>query len=406
VQYDVIIVGAGPAGSVAAYECAKSGFTTALLEKYSLPREKPCGGAVMYHGLRLIKERIPHSLIERKIYGLRFVLSHGKEAEFVSEKLIGITTMRTFFDEFLAKRAVRKGAELHEKARVVKVTVDQNCANVILQNGTTFKSLFVIGADGVNSVVSRSLGLRPARKDLTKVGLGMESDVYVGEEGVLQAMNNQPTILEILPVENTISYGWIFPKREHLGIGIAGASVFMRHLRPVFDGFCKSIEKRIRMDLTIKKRRTYFLGGDGLNSKNIASRAILVGDAAGFVDPMMGEGIAYAMKSAKFAAQIISEALNQGRYDEEFLSAYQNLCIKEFSQHFGMASRVGHNVNGFGELILSKANGHKFASEIMAMIARGELKYSQIPYTILKRLPKEIPSIIRHIVQSRIEHYT
>ena len=403
-QYDVIVVGAGPAGSIAAYECAKSGLTTALLEKYSLPRDKPCGGAVMYHGLKLVKEGIPRTLVERPIYGLRFVLSHGNETEFVSEKLIGITTMRSKFDEFLAKRAVRKGAELHEKSRVVKVTVNQNYANVILKNGATLQSYYVIGADGVNSVVSRSLGLRPVRKDLTKVGLGMESDVYVGEESVQQALGGNPTVLEILPVENTISYGWIFPKREHLGIGIAGAGVFMRHLRPVFDGFCKSVEKRTGIPLSIKKRRTYFLGGDGLNNKNVMSRAILVGDAAGFVDPMMGEGIAYAMKSATFAAQIISDAANQRRYDEESLSTYQNLCIKEFSQHFGMASRVGQRVNNFGELILTKANGHKFASEIMAMIARGELNYSQIPYTILKRLPKELPSIIRHIVQSRIEH--
>ena len=400
----MIIVGAGPAGSIAAYESAKYGLSTLLLEKDKLPREKPCGGAVMYHGLRLIKERLPTYLVERPIHGLRFVLPRGTETEFVSEKLIGITTMRSKFDEFLAKRAVQNGVELHEPARVVDVTTNQEKAIVTLKNGKEYESQFVIGADGVNSIVSRSLGLRPPRKDLTKVGLGIESDVYVGEEGVYHAMNDNPKVLEILPIEKAISYGWIFPKREHLGIGIAGSGVHMRRLRPVFDYFCKSVSKRIGMPIEIKKRRVHFLGGDGLHSKNVSPRAILVGDAAGFVDPMMGEGITYAMKSAKIAVQIILEAIEQGRHDEEFLSAYQKLCSADFKEHFAMAGWAGQKMNSFGEFILTKANGHKFAAEIMAMIARGEISYSQVPYTFLTKLPKELPSIIQHVVHSRMEH--
>jgi geranylgeranyl reductase family protein len=400
--YDVIVVGAGPAGSIAAYDCAKQGFKTLLLEKYKLPREKPCGGAVMYRGLRLIGEKIPLELIERRIYGLRFLLPDGRATEFISDKLIGITVFRDRFDEFLARRASNVGAELIDCAPVVDASVSPQAAKVRLADGREFSAKYLIGADGVNSVVSRKLGLRLRRKELTKVGLGMEADFYVGEAGVLEATGGNPSILEMCPVEGRVSYGWVFPKREHLAIGIAGAGVHMRSLRTQFDSFYKSVEKRLGISLNLEKRRTFFLGGDGLGSKNVTQRAILVGDAAGFVDPLMGEGIAYAMKSGVFAASVIKSAFEEDRYDEVTLSQYQDLCRDEFSANFGLATRVGVRGPSLAEIILPKANGHKLASDVMTMVARGEIGYADIPYVVLKKLPRELPTIIKQVLRSHL----
>ena len=398
--YDVIVVGAGPAGSTAAYDCAKQGFKTLLLEKYKIPREKPCGGAVMYRALRTIGEKIPRDLIERRIYGLRFLLPDGRGSEFVSDKLIGITVFRDRFDEYLARRTCNVGVELIDNAPVVDVSTSSKSANVRLADGREFSSKYLIGADGVNSIVSRELGLRPKRKDLNKIGLGMEADIHVGEEGVLEATGGNPSTLEVCPIENRVSYGWVFPKREHLAIGVAGAGVHMRSLRPQFDLFCRCVEKRLGVSLNLEKRRTFFLGGDGLGSKNVVPRAILIGDAAGFVDPLMGEGIAYAMKSGVFAASVISKASDDDRYDEETLSEYQDLCRKEFSANFALATRVGARGPSLAEIILPKINGHKLAAKVMTMVARGDIGYADIPYVVLKKLPRELPTILKHVVQS------
>jgi geranylgeranyl reductase family protein len=400
--YDVIVVGAGPAGSIAAHDCARQGFKTLLLEKYSLPREKPCGGAVMYRGLRLIGEKVPENIVEQRIFGLRFLLPDGKASEFISDKLIGITVFRDRFDEFLARRASDAGADLVDDARVVDASVSPESANVQLADGREYSAKYLLGADGVNSVVSRALGLRPKRKDLTRVGLGMEADFHVGKEGVEKATGGNPSILEVCPVDGRVSYGWMFPKREHLAIGIAGVGVHMRSLRPRFDWFCKAVEKRTGVGLNLEKRRTFFLGGDGLRGKNVTDRAILIGDAAGFVDPLMGEGIAYAMKSGEFAAAVINKAYDEDRYDEERLSEYQELCRKEFSASFALATRVGVRGPSMAEIILPKVNGHKLASEVMTMVARGEIGYAGIPYVVLKRLPREIPTIIKHVVRSHL----
>ena len=401
-KYDVIVVGAGPAGSVAAYECAKRGFKTLLLEKQSLPREKPCGGAVMYRGIRILNRQIPRRIIEQKIYGLRFVLPTGHISEFISDKMIGITVFRERFDEYAARRASSAGVDLLENARVTDASTSDECATVRLKDGREFTSDFLIGADGVNSVVSRSLNLRPKHNDLLKVGLGMESDFYVGEAGVLKATNGNPTVLEIVPVPNRYSYGWVFPKREHLAIGIAGSGVHMRALRPDFDGFCTRMEKRLGVKLNLEKRRTSFLGGDGLGSKNIAKRAILVGDAAGFVDPMMGEGIAYAMHSSIFAVDVITHAMEIGQHDETILDEYHKLCRDEFASNFQMAAWAGSKGTSFADTVLSSANGYKLAADIMAMVARGEIGYSDIPSFVLRKLPRELPNIIRQFVQSHI----
>jgi flavin-dependent dehydrogenase len=127
----VIVVGAGPSGSIAARECAKFGLETLLIEKEKLPRDKPCGGAVMYRGLRIINEKLPLTLVEQKIYGMQFEFPSGRFVKFKSDKLMGITVNRATFDEFLTRCAEDQGAVMLEETRVKSVRLTEDRITVI-----------------------------------------------------------------------------------------------------------------------------------------------------------------------------------------------------------------------------------------------------------------------------------
>lgn len=176
----------------------------------------------------------------------------------------------------------------------------------------------------------------------------------------------------------------------------------MRALRLVFDQFHRNMEKNLGVTLSLDKRRTYFLGGDGLGNRNVANRAILVGDAAGFVDPMMGEGISYAMRSGVFAAAVIDNAIEEDRSDVAKLSEYQTLCKNEFLANFQMAAWAGSKGTSFAERIFPSANRYKLASDLMAMLARGEIGYADIPFVIMKSLPRLLPNILLQVARSKV----
>jgi flavin-dependent dehydrogenase len=119
---------------------------------------------------------------------------------------------------------------------------------------------------------------------------------------------------------------------------------------------------------------------------------------------MMGEGIAYAMKSGVHAADVITRAAESGRWDRHYLEKYHRLCKNEFEANFAMAEWAGLRGTFFAETILKMAAAYHLSSDIMTRVARGEIGYSDIPLIVLRDLPKEIPRILQRRVWSRMNH--
>jgi geranylgeranyl reductase family protein len=319
-QYDVIIVGAGPAGSVLAYELAKKNVSVLVLEKNKMPYLKVCAGGITVRAASLLPSDITN-IIEGEICGAR--LSYKKVFRKVRtyDKPIIYMVMRDKFDSFLAARAKEAGAVLVENAEVKYVENSEDIVKVITDTNT-FVTPVLVGADGANSVVVRSLGLN---KEF-EYGLGINTDVKVKSDELKRWEN-------LIGLDFGISggYSWVFPKKTCLSIGSGSSLSSARVLKPYHLGLIRSYGLADIEGITL---RGHLMPVRKAKAPLTRRRILLVGDAAGLIDPLTGEGIYYALRSAYLA---VSPILNLLEGKSRDLVPYDESVNREFLEEFKIA---------------------------------------------------------------------
>lgn len=298
--WDVLVAGAGPAGSTAARILAARGVRVAVLEKSGAwPRDKVCGGGLTGRALRELGLDI-RPVAEGEPSRLR-VYSRGRY-RFEARRSPRVSmVMRDRLDAFLMEEAVRRGARFQASAEVARLLPSAGGVTVETRDGRTFAGRYLIGADGVHSTVARLAGLARGKE----ICLALEWELDPGPEA-LQAWR------DTLAVDSGAvprGYGWVFPKREVLSAGVGGpvrdAAMLDHGLRRMLRG--------LGIDGVPRRRRGYWLSVGGVPLAVQAGPVLLAGDAAGLVDPFLGEGIAWAAASGRLAAETILESLATGR---------------------------------------------------------------------------------------------
>ncbi len=290
-MYDVIVVGAGIGGAAAAYFLGRADQQVLVLEKEALPRYKACGGGVP----KSVFRRFPFpfdEVVESEIAAVRFSYSGRREVTFPLPAKPVAMVMRDRFDAFVLSQA---RAEVRDSTTVVGVVEERDKVRVSTADGQELAARYLLGADGANSVVARALGLRQ-RKVL---GAAIEAEVQV--DGQTLAEYAQTALFEFGAVPG--GYLWIFPKKEHLSVGIAVFGKSRADLR----GILKREMSRFGIELDGTPLHAHPLPVHWYHERLATERTLLVGDAAGLVDPFLGEGIRYAVHSARLAAEAIAK---------------------------------------------------------------------------------------------------
>ncbi|MFC3505744.1 geranylgeranyl reductase family protein [Micromonospora krabiensis] len=294
IVWDLAVVGGGPAGLSAAYVAARAGVRTLVVERAEHPRYKTCGGGLIGTSLAEVHDRIEvpaHDRVDRVTFtwdGRRgFTRRHGGP----------LVTMvrRDEFDDRLRAAAVAAGAEVRERATVRAVEQDPDGVRLRLSDGTTVHARTVIGADGSSGVTARHVGVR-----YRQVDLGLELELEVSPEQ--QERWRRHVLLDWGPLPG--SYAWVFPKGDRLTVGVIAGRGEGERTREYLRRF---VDRLGLADAPAAHDSGHLTRCREDDAPLRRGRVLVVGDAAGLLEPWSREGISYALRSGAMAGAAVAE---------------------------------------------------------------------------------------------------
>ncbi|MBN2629042.1 MAG: geranylgeranyl reductase family protein [Rhodobacteraceae bacterium] len=305
-SHDLLVIGAGPAGSAAAMTARKAGLRVAMIDKAAFPRNKLCGGGVTgrAHGYATaVFGALPDDLFHVS-RSMRFADGARALAD-VADAPSFYMTMRTAFDAALRARAIAAGAEDFCGHRMASCAPE--AGRISLADGVNLSAPVVIGADGVHSAVARALFGQGKRRAAT--GFALEVEVP-GPPGAHTELDMTAT---------PGGYGWDFPKAHGRTLGIGGIAAQDADLRPRFEAWLRARG----VDPEAVRIKGHHLPSGALRPRPGRGAVLLAGDAAGLVDPITGEGIGWAILSGRLAAEAAARALAAGDPGSAFALYHQ-----------------------------------------------------------------------------------
>ena len=321
-MYDVVISGAGPAGSKCAEVLSKRGFKVALIDRDTSWR-KPCGGAVhsrifkYYPQLRNAKF---HQISGIAMYSADY---HQFKYKWKDTRYYGITVDRLEFDNFLRNIAIDAGAELFDKNLSIDfVTRNKRRIGIKTKYANETKEYLgkiIIVGDGINSKLLNKLGLRKNIEEL-----------MFAKCAIMEGENNLNEDFMSIFFKSYKGYGWIFPLSDNkfnIGCGSMGKDHLKYNLNSIYTDFIKDSEIQNYIPRSDYKKiweATYPLPALGVNEKNLyLDNLMIIGDAAGFVSPISGEGISPSVVSGNAAAEAAIYAIEEEDISNQTLKKYR-----------------------------------------------------------------------------------
>lgn len=402
-DFDALIVGAGPAGSFAAERLAKGGVRVALFDGRPEGEPKACGGGVTAKALKAW----PHLLdaVGRTVNELEMYSPAGKHLHMKLDEPFAIYS-RVAFDSYLRDRAKEAGANVFfEKITARGIARTESGWTLRGASGNDksrerpaeWSGKILVGADGANSPIAKKLAGPLQASDM---------EVAFGYRTPLPETGEVPTVIAFLP--RWVGYAWAFPRLDHISFGIATTQEAFEHkaldeiLWQFMVGYYRQrggdkaniwensqepsvvrIEKNLRATAERYAARIPGLADQTWNKRRACGEGwALLGDAAGFADPVTGEGIYYALRSA----ELFAEAFLEGRPEE-----YEERWREDFGAELRRASQMRRRFYGnfwgapFTERMIEFAKGHRGIKKVLGDLVAGEQGYVGLKKKLARR---------------------
>ena len=328
---DAVIVGAGPGGSATAHFLARRGLDVLLVDKFAFPRDKTCGDGLTPRALRVL-ERMGLlggiTRIGQPICGYDVYAPNGRStgADLTAGQA-ALVVPRLRLDDLLRQRAVQSRARFAEKVSVTHVEPSPSGVRVFTQRGEIFAASMAVLATGASTRVLWNSGILPRPPKTMLAARAYYRDGQHDDRFELR--------FDHVPVPG---YGWVFPLadgRLNAGVGFLPRRWHRTTARAAFDVF---VQKRLPTARQEGPVRGYPIRVDFLQSPTYAERTLLVGEAAGVVNPLTGEGIDYALESGEIAAEHIAAMLATGDFGR--VHQYDQQLRAQFGAVFRFCTQV------------------------------------------------------------------
>jgi geranylgeranyl reductase family protein len=393
-QFDLLIVGAGPAGSFAAELLAKNGAKVALFDGRPEGEPKACGGGVTAKALKAWPQLL--KAVGRTINELDLYSPSGRKLHLALDEPFAIYS-RIAFDCYLRDRAQDAGATVFSEKISARKAKKTETGWILRDAGEEWSGSVLVGADGANSGIAKRLAGPIPPSDM---------EVAFGYRAPLPALGVAPTVVAFLP--RWVGYAWAFPRMDHISFGIATTQDTFEH-QPLDDllwrfmiGYYRQCEgakvkfwqgdqersqtARIREHLSTVAER-YAARIPGLADQTWTKRKVcgpgwaLLGDAAGFADPVTGEGIYYALRSA----ELFAEAYQSGNP-----LSYEAGWREDFGAELRRAAQMRRRFYGnfwgapFTERMIEFARGHRGVKRVLGDLVAGEQGYVDLKKKLVR----------------------
>lgn len=373
--FDVAIIGSGPSGSSTAFYLGKQGISTVIIEKETLPRYKTCGGGFVNRGRKDLPFDISE-VIEREFFRVETYFNDNPTKCFQSDKNQPIITMimRDSFDKLIVEKAKEFGVTLLENHKLLNIDF-ANDFSILKTTQGEISAKFVIAADGVLSTTAKMSGWITETRKLIPA---LEYEVTVSNEDFERFSKSVRFDIDAVP----FGYAWCFPKKNHLSLGVLTTKKGKINLKEYYQKYLQSIgiqniikEEAHGFQIPIAPRT------DGFVKNNV----FLIGDAAGFAEPITAEGISNAILSGKYVAEALIESnLNLKLATDLYLKKLQIKLLPELKSGVFLSKFFYHN-NPIRNYILDKYG--QYFNNMMVDILHGDRPF---PTNVRKKLAAKI----------------